>query len=382
VCKAARVTGQPVQTIGIDARAASEVPAGRGRVVRELLRALSERPDDGRCYVLYAREPWSEVALDDRFRWRLIDGSDPWWHLRCAQAANAECDVFLSSNSYLTTWFSRIPAVPIVYDLTTFDRSMRPNRRSTVIERATLGTAVRRSAAFISISQATADELVAHFPRAAGRTVVALLGTSPVLASPAEDELRSLPAPGFVLAVGTLEPRKNLPRLVAAYSSLPTAIQERRPLVVVGALGWQTGPTLDALRSLGDRCTMLGYVSDAALGELYRRCAVFCYPSLGEGFGLPVLEAMAAGAAVVTSNISSLPEVGGDAVEYVEPQHVASIAAGLARVLEDDARRQELGARAAARARQFSWQRFTEIVLDALDAVDPHAASGDAGDAA
>ncbi len=97
--------------------------------------------------------------------------------------------------------------------------------------------------------------------------------------------------------------------------------------MVVGALGWETGPTLAALRSLGDRCTMLGFVSDAALAELYRRCAVFCYPSLGEGFGLPVLEAMAAGAPVVTSNVSSLPEVGGDAVEYVDPREVASIAA-------------------------------------------------------
>ena len=74
------------------------------------------------------------------------------------------------------------------------------------------------------------------------------------------------------------------------------------------------------------------HVSDAALGELYRRCAVFCYPSLGEGFGLPVLEAMSLGAAVVTSDISSLPEVGGDAVEYVDPFDVSSIAAALVRL--------------------------------------------------
>jgi glycosyltransferase involved in cell wall biosynthesis len=355
--------------IGIDARAAAEVPAGRGRVVRELLRALAAREDDGRRYLLYAREAWSERTLDERFQWRLIAARDPWWHWSTARAANRECTVFLSSNSYLTAWFLRIPAVPIVYDLTTFSPSMRPNRRSTIIERATLGLAVRRSARLLAISQATRDALIEHFPAAAGKTLVAPLGVAPSLGRSLDPaETAQLPSPGFVLAVGTLEPRKNLPRLVAAYSSLEEAVQDRHPLVVVGALGWQTGETLDALHSLEQRCTLLGYVSDAALAELYRRCATFCYPSLGEGFGLPVLEAMAAGAAVVTSRISSLPEVGGDAVEYVDPDRVSSIAGGLRRVLGDEAHRSDLGARAAARAREFSWERFAAAALEALDA--------------
>ncbi len=175
-----------------------------------------------------------------------------------------------------------------------------------------------------------------------------------------------MPAAGFVLAVGTLEPRKNLPRLVAAYTKLDSDLQERHPLVVVGALGWETGETLDALRSLGPRCTMLGYVSDAALAELYRRCAVFCYPSLGEGFGLPVLEAMAAGAAVLTSNVSSLPEVGGEAVDYVDPHSTASIESGLQRMLGDEPHRAELARAAKLRAAEFSWARFAEIVLETL----------------
>ena len=170
-----------------------------------------------------------------------------------------------------------------------------------------------------------------------------------------------------MLAVGTLEPRKNLPRLVAGYSALPRALQDAHSLVVVGARGWDTGPTLAALRSLGDRCLLLGHVSDATLAELYRRCAVFCYPSLGEGFGLPVLEAMAAGAAVLTSNLSSLPEVGGDAVEYVDPVSVESIAAGLERLLASPQRRAALGARALERAGKFSWERTAALTLAALE---------------
>ncbi len=289
-------------SIGIDARAAVEVPAGRGRLVRELLRALAEREDEGRQrYVLYARERWREQPLDERFQWRTIDARDPWWHVRAARAANRECDVFLSTNSYLTGWLLRIPDVPIVYDLVPFEPALLPNRRSAVIERLTLGRSARRAAALLAISEATAQALAARFPATAARTVVAPLGVAATLDSPLDQaEAAELPPPGFVLAVGTLEPRKNLPRLVEAYRSLNGELTARHQLVVVGARGWQTGETLEALRSLGERCTMLGYVSDAALAELYRRCAVFCYPSLGEGFGLPVLEAMAAGAAVLT----------------------------------------------------------------------------------
>jgi glycosyltransferase involved in cell wall biosynthesis len=362
----AAVPEQRPLVIGIDARAAAEPIVGRGRVVQELLRALHEREDPHR-YRLYARHAW-EAELDERFQWRVIGGRDPWWHVRAARAANRECDVFLSSNSYLTTWFLSIPAVPIVYDMVAFDRAARPRLRSAVIERLTLGLAVRRSAAFIAISQATADALAERFPHAATRTTVAPLATASAVSTGAEPPPGNgrLPDPGFVLAVGTVEPRKNLPRLADAYRRLPDELQQRHPLVVVGNVGWSAGHSLDALRSLGERCKLLGLVSDAELGELYRRCAVFCYPSLQEGFGLPVLEAMSAGAAVVTSDCSSLPEVGGDAVDYVDPHDVASISAALLRLLTDPGRRAALSDRALARAQEFSWARTAERVLHVL----------------
>ncbi len=359
-------------TIGIDARAATEVPAGRGRVVRELLRELSGRRDEHR-YRLYARVPWED--LGPRFSWVTIPNRDPLWHLVTARRASSECDVFLSTNSYLTAWFTSVPTVAFVYDLVAFDRSLRPNLRSAIIERLTLGVATRRAAAFVAISQSTSNELLERFPRCAERTTVALLGAARSLGTstsdgadrPADSRDALLRDGGFVLAVGTLEPRKNLPRLVEAFGRLPAVLQDSYPLVIVGASGWQTGETLEALRSLGERAHILGYVSDAALAELYRRCAVFCYPSLGEGFGLPVLEAMTAGAAVVTSNVSSLPEVGGDAVEYADPLDVDSIAAALCRVLDDGAHRAELRARAVQRAAEFSWATFAQITIGVLE---------------
>jgi alpha-1,3-rhamnosyl/mannosyltransferase len=354
-------------TIGIDARAAVEVRAGRGRLVRELLRALAARAEDGTRYVLYARSHWEEPSLDERFRWSEIAARDPGWHVRAARRANRECDVFLSTNSYLTAWFLRIPCALVVHDLIAFDRAMRPNRRSRAIEQLTLTPAVRRAARLIVTTQVTGELLATRYPRAARRIVVAPLGPAPAPTRPLEPaEAAALPAGGFVLAVGTLEPRKNLPRLIAAYRRLPDELRRRHPLVVVGTRGWQTGETLAALDALGDAAVRLGHVSDAALAELYGRCAVFCYPSLGEGFGLPALEAMAAGAAVLTSNVSSLPEVGGEAVAYADPRDVRGIAGALQRLLEDPDLRADLGRRATARAATFSWERFAEEVLGAL----------------
>ena len=348
-------------TIGIDARAAKEEPAGRGRYVRELLRALAQR-DDAHRFVLYAREPWHE-PLGDRFEWRTIKARDPLGHVRAARAANRECDVFLSTNSYLTAWFLRIPVVTVVYDLVAFDRSLGAPRRSVWIERATISRGLARSAVVTCISEHTARELVARHPGVRDRVMVTQLGLAPLPDRGDDDDLPTR----FVLAVGTLEPRKNLPRLAEAYGSLPRGMRAEHPLLVAGPTGWQTDETESSLRALGADCRLLGRVSDARLAALYRRCTVFCYPSLGEGFGLPVLEAMAAGAAVITSSGSSLPEVGGDAVEYVDPTDTTAIAAALESLLRDPARREQLSERARSRAQQFTWDRTAALTLEALE---------------
>jgi glycosyltransferase involved in cell wall biosynthesis len=351
-------------TIGVDARAASEEPAGRGRVVRELLRAFAQR-DDPHRWRLYARQRW-DVPLDERFSWRRVAARDPWWHLGTALRANDACDVFLSTNSYLTPGGLLVPPATMVYDLVAFDPALRPRRESLWIERVTLPVAVRRSAVLLAISQATARQLVARYPDARSKVVVTPLAASPVTGGGPD-----LPADqrAGILAVGTLEPRKNLPRLVAAYARLPEETQRDHPLLVTGKVGWDTGETLAALDSLGDRCRLLGYVPDAELAALYGRCAVFAYPSLGEGFGLPVLEAMAGGAAVLTSDRSSLPEVGGDAAVYVDPTDERAIAQELAALVADVPRRERLRLRAHERARAFSWDRTAALVLSALERV-------------
>src|SRR3954469_23106043 len=287
--------------IGIDARAAAEVPAGRGRYVRELLLALNRQPDRNR-YLLYARTRW-DAELDDRFEWRLIESRDPVWHLRAARAASREADVMLSTNSYLTAWFTTIPCAVVVYDMITFDPESRPHRRAALIEKATAGVAIRRAKLLLCISEWTRKDLVRLFPRARAKAQVIPLAASAT--EPGGDVELERP---FVLSVGTLEPRKNLDGLVAAWSRLPDDLRSSHTLALVGPQGWERDRVLAPIRGSADDVRLVGYVSDEQLGGLYARCELFAYPSLYEGFGLPVLEAMQHGAAVLTSDTSSLPE--------------------------------------------------------------------------
>jgi glycosyltransferase involved in cell wall biosynthesis len=170
-----------------------------------------------------------------------------------------------------------------------------------------------------------------------------------------------------VLAVGTLEPRKNLERLIEAWAAVDPTLRADHVLALVGPCGWDDAPILEAARASGAR--LLGRVSEDELRALYAGCAAFAYPSLYEGFGLPVLEAMAAGAAVITSTTSSLPEVAGDAALLVDPQDTVAITTALARVLADGELRTELRARGPERAAQFSWDRTARETLALLRSI-------------
>lgn len=163
----------------------------------------------------------------------------------------------------------------------------------------------------------------------------------------------------YVLYTGAVEPRKNLDRLLDAWLALPRDYRRAFELRIAGPSGWRAERTEARLRE-AEGVRRLGYVPEAQLPGLFRRATLFVYPSLYEGFGLPVAQAMASGVPVLTSRASSLPEVAGEAAEYVNPRSTVDLAMALRRLLDDPARRSSLGAAGRERATRFRWSRCAE----------------------
>jgi glycosyltransferase involved in cell wall biosynthesis len=170
----------------------------------------------------------------------------------------------------------------------------------------------------------------------------------------------------YLLFVGTLEPRKNLVTLLHAYAMLRAeGWAEDLKLVVAGRMGWLYADIFDTVKalSLEGEVVFTGFVADEDLPSLYRGAQLFVYPSLYEGFGLPILEAMASGVPVITSNLASMPEVAGDAAILVDPHDAKAIAEGIVRVLAEDRLRDVLIQKGFARARRFTWESVAEQTL-------------------
>jgi len=173
----------------------------------------------------------------------------------------------------------------------------------------------------------------------------------------------------YILATGTVEPRKNLVGLFNAYAMLSAELQAKYPLVIAGAKGWNTGEIFETLEKLklSDKVIFLGFVEDEVLAKVYRDCLFFIYPSFYEGFGLPILEALSFKKAVITSGVSSMPEVAGDAALLVDPNDAKSIYNGIFKLIMDPKVRGSLEAKALEQANRFSWKKTAKRTLEILE---------------
>jgi glycosyltransferase involved in cell wall biosynthesis len=358
--------------VGINALLLSRQPgyrrSGIGRYLDRLLEALPAALDDD-ALVVYAGRGVSppDRVLARSWRSTPISVERPPMRVAWEQAAlpfvarRDRLDVFHGTMNVLPRWLP-CPGVVTIHDLA-FLRwpEQVPVRRYRYLATA-VRAAAKRAARVIAVSESTKRDVVELLGVDPARITVTYLGVDARFRPSSAAELAAfrerahLHRP-YVLAVGNLEPRKNLPALLRAFARLASEIPHQ--LVLVGAEGWLTGEihmTVERLR-LGDRVRMTGFVEDDELPAWYGGADLFVYPSLYEGFGLPVVEAMACGTPVVTANASSLPEVAGDAAVTVEPRDDDTIAAGMRRVLSDATLARALRGRGRERAESFTWER-------------------------
>ncbi|ADW16710.1 glycosyl transferase group 1 [Desulfobulbus propionicus DSM 2032] len=365
--------------IGVDARLLSEPVTGIGRYTTELTRELVQL---GGNFYLYTPKPplasdWNNdnvILRSSRFESRIgkmlwSQTVLPYW------AAQDKVDVFWGATHRLPRALpASMARVVTIHDLVwkCAGETMRPLSRW--LEGRLMPDAIRLADRIMADSNSTAEAVTAEFPNAKDKVRVVHLGGT-FHARPATFaalETFDIDRPYF-LFVGTLEPRKNLDRLLAAFATLPENLRAETLLVIAGGKGWG-GVNISSLLQQYDlerNVLVTGYVNDAQLATLYANAKFLVMPSLYEGFGLPLVEAMSYGVPVLTSDCSSLPEVAGDAGLLVNPHDSQAIADGLVELLTNDTRRLALAAKAQENAARFSWNkaaiRTMEIFAEAVN---------------
>jgi glycosyltransferase involved in cell wall biosynthesis len=303
-------------------------------------------------------------------RWRVL--RVPYERIGLPRAVGAAgADIVHLPDPAVTALPAGRPVVATVHDLTPLLHPHTYGARRARYKAAVIRASVQRAAMIIAVSEATRNDVIEQLGTDPDRVITVAHGVAPCFRPAHEPEaLRArfgLPT-RFLLSVGRLDPRKNLVRLLEAYAAA------RRqgvsvPLLVAGQPGWLYDDILSAPTRLGiaDHVTFLFHVSPERLVAMYSTTEALLYPSLYEGFGLPVLEAMACGAPVLTSNVSSLPEVAGDAALLVDPFDTPAITAAIARLSTDEDLRQLLRHAGLHRASLYTWQRTARATLDVYE---------------
>lgn len=345
----------------LDATPLLERKFGIGHYVEHLARALAARPGGPPPTGLFRYVRASGKAFPDWMPRRSLRLPHPatdllFGTLGLPADRLLDTDIFHATTLFLPR-LARTPSVLTVYDLA-FKVNPEWFPWPAADFDARLRRALSRATHVVTISESTRQDLLKHYDIAPDRVTAVLLGPShdaPPVSAPPPDP--AIPEP-YILYAGTIEPRKNVARLVEAWSRTKT----ESALVLAGADGWKFADVDEAIARSPrrDRILRLGYVPADRLVRLYARARAFAYPSLYEGFGLPVLEAMRAGIPVLTCPRSSIPEIGGDAVIYAEPESIEEIATELERLDADTALRNRLATAGRERARTFSWERTAQ----------------------
>ena len=352
--------------IGIDARIASYNNSGISRYFWGLLDGLSHSDADFEAVIFFSRKKRFSLNLDSRFtvRYLFTPPHNPLEKLILPfELAAANCSVLHAMDFYIPS-LPELPQILSVYDIY-FLKEPESLDPSSYEHYRRVKRYAESAAHVICSSEATKKDLLEVTHVKPGRVSVVYPGLSipevpPVLPS------RALPE-RFMLFVGTIEPRKNIERLLRAILLAKSKSSSALPhLLLVGRKGFRSNVILDSISALGldADVTYLGELPDAEVHALYRAAEFVVYPSLYEGFGFPLLEAMYSDTPVLSSNISSIPEVAGDAAYLVDPESTESIAAGMLALSSNEDLRRELIAKGQKRRECFSWGRAAAETIE------------------
>jgi glycosyltransferase involved in cell wall biosynthesis len=363
-------------TYVLDARTVAAHFPGIGRYVANLAPALAAQLEPAeRLVVLHVPEAGDRLARLAGSQVRLVSTTISPFALgqqvqlpRLLRETGA-VDLY-HSTYYLMPYSMRLPTVLTFYDLIPLQHPATVSRRARTLFRLTMGMALSVSAQVVSISEAARRDLLARFKLPPEKVTTTPLAADARFCPQSPGELARVRAaydlPGkMVLFVGINKPHKNLVRLVEAFGRLLEQ-GSRATLVLAGPWDERYPEAKEAAARLpaGDSVRFLGPVADADLPALYAAATVFVLPSVYEGFGLPVLEAMACGAAVACSNTSSLPEIAGEAALLFDPYDVESIASAIGRLLDDGALRRRMVQAGLEQAARFTWEKTAAQTLD------------------
>ena len=359
--------------ISLDATGLGRPKTGTSVYLTELLSCIARDRSVDHEFVIFASDKGvahcQEAQLDGRFKFVLAPSHRQlrvvWqqthmpWHI-----GRARIDVHWGTG-FVLPLMSRVPMAVTVHDLTHQLYPEAHERLKRFYFPAIISASVKKAEAVFVVSQATERDLHRIMPTSVGKTVVTplaarRLGTPDVRSRGARTDQ------DYLLFVGTLEPRKNLRRLLSAWQSLDPTIRGGTKLFIVGATGWMVERLLEDTAS-DTSVKFFGHVDDNELAGLLNGAKALVYPSLYEGFGLPVVEAMELGVPVLTSNTGATREIAEGAAILVEPTSVDDIRAGLARLLTEPDLLAALSMGGPERARSFSWERTAKLTIQTLE---------------
>ena len=345
--------------LAIDVREACHPQrTGKGQWARGCIEELLQR--DYQCLLLSDRPvplAWEQDNVTVQVLpcgWR--------WHVaarRCLRSADV--NAYVSPTSFIVPALlgGSLPVIQVIHDLIAF-RQEPHDWKATWLERMLLPRLVRGKTHFVTNSAATRADMQQQFSTLSADRVTTVFA-GPLLSNP----VLNVSDDRTILCAGTLCPRKNQLRLIQAYNQLPIDLQNRYQLVLIGGRGWHDEEIV-ALAQQSAGVTWRQYVSDEEYNALLSSCAMFAFPSLYEGFGLQVLDALQRGIPVLTAADGSLQEVAGDAALLVDPLQVDAITAGLKQLLTDATLQEYYRAQGPQQAAQFSWQQTVDLLEEVL----------------